>query len=56
MNDPHLSERGFWQTLDFDGTELTVPGSAFRYVGEAQPAQAGPEAPTDAESLSADGA
>ena len=42
MADPHLLEREFWQSMDYDGGKLTVPGSAFRYVGEAQPAQASP--------------
>ncbi len=41
LDDRHLAERDFWQSISVDGRELKVPGSSFRYVGEAQPAQAG---------------
>ena len=51
MNDAHLLERGFWQTLEHDGRALTVPGSAFRYVGEPQPPQPDPAPPVDAAAL-----
>jgi|TARA_Y100000310_G_scaffold343786_1_gene453017 crotonobetainyl-CoA:carnitine CoA-transferase CaiB-like acyl-CoA transferase len=48
LQDPHLEERDFWQTIAVDGRELKVPGSAFRYVGESPPAQPKPKAPVDA--------
>lgn len=48
LEDQHLNERKFWQTLDFDGRELKVPGSAFRYVGENPPLQSNPRTSVDA--------
>ncbi len=39
LRDPHLVERGFFQTLVDGESQWQVPGSAFRYVGEEPPAQ-----------------
>ena len=39
LGDPHLVERGFFQTLVDGESRWQVPGSAFRYVGEEPPAQ-----------------
>ncbi len=39
LADPHLAARGYWQTLAVNGQRLKVPGSAFQFVGEGQPAQ-----------------
>jgi crotonobetainyl-CoA:carnitine CoA-transferase CaiB-like acyl-CoA transferase len=51
LDDRHLQERNFWQTLRFDGRELKVPGSPFRFVGEDQPPQANPRGQVDVETL-----
>ena len=50
MADPHLAERGFWQTLRYKDRTLKTAGSPFRYVGKSQPPQADPctEEPVDA--------
>ena len=50
LADPHLRERGFFQTLVDGEEQWQVPGSAFRYVGEnppEQPAVVAPLSPTD---------
>jgi crotonobetainyl-CoA:carnitine CoA-transferase CaiB-like acyl-CoA transferase len=40
LDDPHLTAREFWQPLEIpDGAPLRVAASAFRYAGEAVPAQ-----------------
>ncbi len=48
LEDPHLSERNFWQTLTVNGRELKVPGSSFRYVGQNPPSEPSPSASLDA--------
>ncbi len=53
LEDRHLNERKFWQTLMFNGRELKVPGSSFRYVGQAQPSQPNPGELVDATTLAA---
>ncbi|HJP49891.1 MAG TPA: CoA transferase [Pseudomonadales bacterium] len=51
LEDQHLHERSFWQTITFNGQALKIPGSSFRYVGEDQPPQAAPSLQMDAASL-----
>ncbi len=51
LEDPHLNERNFWQTLTVDGRVLKIPGSSFRYVGEQQPSQPNPNGQVEPASL-----
>lgn len=48
LEDRHLNERKFWQTIMHDDRELKIPGSSFRYVGQNQPPQPNPNASVDA--------
>ena len=51
LDDRHLAERGFWQTVqEQDGATVRYPGTSFRLVGadpRPQPPAAGPGAHTD---------
>jgi crotonobetainyl-CoA:carnitine CoA-transferase CaiB-like acyl-CoA transferase len=48
LDDPHLTARDFWQTLDAGDLQLKTPGSPFRFVGEAMPSPGTPRPPVDA--------
>ncbi len=54
LDDPHLRERNFWQSLNHEGRSFKTAGSAFTFMGEGHPEEPSPLPAVTAEEVLGD--